>query len=59
MCTGEKSVACQLKIPVDENIQPVSHPLCRIPCHLRGTPDEKLNKFVEQGITKEVNSPSY
>lgn len=50
--TAEKLVASQLKIPVDENIQPVSYFLYRIPCHLRGTTDEKL------GITEEVNSSS-
>ncbi|XP_063418425.1 uncharacterized protein LOC134701188 [Mytilus trossulus] len=54
----EKLVDFQLKIPIDKSIQPVIQPLRRIPYHLRGKLEEKLNELVEQDIIEAVNGPS-
>ncbi|XP_063411616.1 uncharacterized protein K02A2.6-like [Mytilus trossulus] len=53
-----KLVNFQLKIPIDKRIQPVIQPLRRIPYHLRGKLEEKLNELVEQDIIEAVNGPS-
>ncbi|VDI17945.1 Hypothetical predicted protein [Mytilus galloprovincialis] len=53
-----KLVDFQLKIPIDKSIQPVIQPLRRIPYHLRGKLEEKLNELVEQDIIEAVNGPS-
>ena len=48
----------QLKIPLDESVNPVVQQLRRTPYHLKGKVDTKLDELLELDIIEKVDGPS-
>lgn len=48
----------QLRIPIDNTVEPVIQPIRRIPYHLREKIDRKLNELVDLDIIEPVDGPS-
>ena len=48
----------QLKIPIDNDVQPVAQPMRRVPYQLRDKLSKKLDELLELDIIEEVSGPS-
>ena len=48
----------QLKIPIDDTVEPIAQPMRRVPYHLRDKLSKKLDELLELDIIEEVSGPS-
>ena len=53
-----KLKARQVKIHIDETVQPIAQPHRRLPFHLRKQLEEQLEKEEEQGVIGHVDGPN-
>ena len=54
----EKLKERQVKIHIDETVQPVAQPHRRVPFHLRKQLEEQLEKDEQQGVIERVDGPT-
>jgi len=48
----------QMRIPIDDTVDPVIQPIRRVPYHLREKLERKLQSLEEEGIIEKVDTPS-
>ena len=48
----------QVKLHINENVQPVAQPHRRVPFHVRKQLVEQLDKDEQQGVIEQVNGPT-